>query len=83
MSREQEKWEVNGGTDVWFGDDLCVWVGTEERANLIAAAPELYTALDSLVRALALKEGDLMVALNSAAAILLKAKGDYPGGEKP
>jgi len=41
----QGTWHVNGADDVWIGERICIYVGDENDARLIASAPSLLDAL--------------------------------------
>lgn len=67
-------WSVNGGDEVWIGNRICIYVGDENDARLIAAAPDLLDALIDAVEYLKNHLPDDMLAPHLAA--IAKATGD-------
>lgn len=69
----QGNWYVNGSDDVWIGDRICIYVGDENDARLIAAAPDLLEALQELLGYdLPIKKAYV----DAAKAAIAKAKGE-------
>lgn len=69
-------WSVNGGDDVWIGNRICIYVGDENDARLIAAAPDLLDALIDAIEYLKNHLPDDMLAPHLAA--IAKATGTQP-----
>lgn len=73
-------WYVNGSDDVWIGDRICIYVGDENDARLIAAAPDLLKVLVMMTDRFLDTEGKYgsyeQEALDLAYAAIAKATGD-------